>query len=139
MKGKLYETVIPAGTIGELEMALLVDQLTAITQAQVTVESRVVVTTDSKSIAEMLEKLLEQVPVSARKNGGRKTEGGGRKTKTPKMGPRFLRIDATGEVLSKQVFNKRLKAGAIEDLTNVFDAQGTLWVVSGGRLVKGPQ
>ena len=50
-----------------------------------------------------------------------------------------VRINATGELVSTQAFNKQLKQGLIAELTSITNAKGQEFVVMEGKLVQGPK
>lgn len=138
----MYQTSFSPGSVDVRELETMAQWLRTKTGKEVRVEQVIMVTTDSMDVSAMMDSLHDAV--SNGKNGKPIKAGKrGRQPKTAeqepeKMGPRFLRIESSGEILSKQAFNKRLSAGEVEELTNIVDAKGEQWVVIDRKLVKGP-
>jgi len=119
------------------ELETLVKWLRQKTGKDVKVEQVIVVTTDNADISSGLDALRDAMTIKKTGKGTKAQKSNG--TKAPAMGPRFWRIEPTGEVLSRQKLNARVAAGEIENLTNVYNAAGEQYVVMDGELVKGPK
>jgi hypothetical protein len=136
----IYETVIPAGKIKEADLMALVEQVRIITKTPVSIQSQFVVQTEDVKVCTMLDSLVEALPAdqpTAKKNG---------KTKIKKPATGFadmtshqVRIETTGEIVSRQAFNKKLEAGEIAEMTEITNAKGETFVVIDRKLAKGPQ
>lgn len=138
-----YETIVPAGKINEEDLVELIEKVEKLTKTKVTIQSQFVLTTEDTSISSMLDSLIEAIPdgePAARKNGKVKAAKKTAKGKGDgEMTSHQVRINATGELVSTQAFNKQLKAGLIAELTSITNAKGEEFVVMEGKLVKGPQ
>lgn len=122
-------------------MTALIEEVSRITKAKITISSQFVIMTEDATISSMLDTLVEAIPdgePAARKNGKVKaTKSQGKSD--GEMTSHQVRINATGELISTQAFNKQLKAGLIAELTSITNAKGEEFVVMEGKLVKGPQ
>lgn len=135
-----YETIVPAGKATEEDLIALVEQVSHLTKTKITIQSQFVIVASDPNISSMLDSLVEAIPSgepTAKKNGKakvtKKANGNGAMTSHQ------VRINATGEIVSTQAFNKQLKQGLIAELTSITNAKGEEFVVMEGKLVKGPQ
>lgn len=138
-----FETVVPAGKVTEAGLTALIEEVSKLTKAKITISSQFVIMTEDANISSMLDTLVEAIPdgeSAARKNGKVKVTKKNAKGKSDgEMTSHQVRINATGEIVSTQAFNKQLKAGLIAELISITNAKGEEFVVMEGKLVKGPQ
>lgn len=133
-----YTTTITTGKISEKNLIALIDQIAAITKADIKIGLQFVVTTEDPNISSMLDSLMDAMPdePTVRSNGHKEKKAAKAKSE---MTSHQVRIDATGEIISTQAFNKRIAAGYVAELTSVTNAKGEQLVVIDGKLAKGPQ
>lgn len=137
-----FETVVPAGKVTEAGLTALIEEVSKLTKAKITISSQFVIMTEDANISSMLDTLVEAIPdgePAARKNGKVKATKKAKGKSDGEMTSHQVRINATGELVSTQAFNKQLKAGLIAELTSITNAKGEEFVVMEGKLVKGPQ
>lgn len=139
----MYSTNFDASKVDLHEIETLTKWLQGKTGQQVTVAQMIVVTTDSADISAGLDSFRDAMNVKIGKGangqkGKRARKQNGKGANEPTMGPRFWRIEGTGEVISRQKLNARIEAGEIAELTNVVNAAGEQYVVMNKELVKGP-
>lgn len=136
------ETTIPASKVSEADLIALVDKVKSITKSDIKIEAQYVITTSNVNVSIMLDSLVDAISAdqpAARKNGKVKATKKAKGKSDGEMTSHQVRINATGELVSTQAFNKQLKAGLIAELTSITNAKGEEFVVMEGKLVKGPQ
>jgi hypothetical protein len=139
-----YQTTIPADKVNEAALIALAEQINILTRSKlISIEQQFVITTDDINLSSMLDSLVDVLLTASLVNAqATPTKKNGKAKATKKSAgitSHQVRIDATGETISTQAFNKRLKAGEVEELTNVTNAKGEHFVVIDSQLVKGPQ
>lgn len=143
MKDETFTTTVPVGKINEADLIALVDQIHAITKVPVTIETQFIVVTRDPNVSNMLDSLMGALPAQesliAKKNGKTKPAKSAGGNGNAAMTSHQVRIVETGEIISRQAFNKKLEAGEIAEMTNVVNAKGEAFVVIDRALVKGPQ
>ena len=138
-----YQTIIP-GEVSESELIALVEQVQIITKSQVSIEHNFVITTENIHISNLLNSLVDALPngtkptAPAARRNERKPKGSKVAKKAEVMGPRSMRIEATGEILSSRELKKRIAPGEVAEFATVTNSKGE-FVVMDGKLVKGPQ
>lgn len=132
----MYTTSFDPNKVGLKEIETLTKWLQDKTGKDVKVEQVIVVTTDCADISSGLDAFRDAMTVKKVKGANGKKSNA---SKEPTMGPRFWRIEGTGEIVSRQKLSARIAAGEIAELTNVYNAAGELYVVVDKQLTKGPQ
>jgi hypothetical protein len=133
-----YQTIIPQDQVAEADLIALVEKINALTKSGLVVERWFVIETDDANLSSMLDSLMEAIP-SGKPTAPRTTGKAKKTTQSSAMTSHQVRLETTGEIMSRQAFNKLLAAGTVEELTNVTNAKGEQFVVMDGKLVKGPQ
>lgn len=132
----MYSTSFDPSKVSLKEVETLVKWLQDKTGNPVSVEQMIVVTTESADISAGLDSLRDAMNARANGKGAKKQKS--KQATEQAMGPRFWRIEGTGEVISRQKLNARIAAGEIAELTNVVNAAGELYVVMDKQLTRGP-
>ena len=135
--------IVPLDVIEEDELEEFVERIRKLTKAPVQIKRQFVLTSDSPSVMSGLKFLFEDVLTKPEYQNPPSRRNGHKPKKLAKeskeMTSHQVRLDGTGEILSRQAFNKKMAAGEIEELTNVTNAKGEAFVVMSGALVKGPR
>jgi hypothetical protein len=124
------------------ELETLVTWLSKKTGKAITVESLIVVSTDSAEVSNMLDSLRD-----AMKNGKTAAVQKVKRSKPAKpakpantdMGAASRLIEETGEVVSLRELKRRMALGEIKDQTVVINKRQERFVVFGNELIKEPQ
>jgi hypothetical protein len=140
----LYETPFPVGGIEEQELRALVEQLSKISGAKVELSMQITVSTDDVNLNCMFETLRDTI------HDGRAKARPLKKGRTPKMkikkmvggvkpeptrGPhvRSIKVNGSGEMISRFELNKRLAAHEIMPGTQLHSPKyGNVTVRNGG-------
>jgi len=141
-KETVYQTAFNSSRVDAREMGTLVEWLQKKTGATVTVESVILVSTDSVEISNMLDALrnsMKNGKKPAATNGKAKSQKQSGNDSTKTMGRGSRRIEATCEILSLVELKKRIADGAIPDQALVTNYKNERFVVVGADLIQEPQ
>lgn len=138
----MYQTAFIPGRVDVHELETLVTWLSKKTGKAITVESLIVVSTDSAEVSNMLDSLRD-----AMKNGKTAAVQKVKRSKPAKpakpantdMGAASRLIEETGEVVSLRELKRRMALGEIKDQTVVINKRQERFVVFGNELIKEPQ
>lgn len=118
----IYRTEIPFADVDEQELCDLVNQLARVSGQKIEIEKQIVVSTDSLNLSSMLDQLRDAIDngdavlgvpkkkakAKTKKNNVKQVEGG--EKPEPTRGPhvRSIKVNGSGEMISRFELNKRL-------------------------------
>lgn len=134
----IYKTEIPLEVVDEAELASLVNQLAKVAGQKIEMEKQIIISTDSSELSLMLDALGDAIKsgdaatLSAAKRSTRKPKAETKKPKKlkqaeggekrePTRGPhvRSIKVNGSGEMISRFELNRRLQEKAIEPGTEL--------------------